>query len=102
MEGSGTAVIVNAEGPTTVGPSLGKDRTANGAFASISPVANSRTVGFGYLFAPNRGFTPPRKRQKNVRNGGTPRRSLPSAQTDPESPSMRQQERASRMNGVGC
>jgi hypothetical protein len=36
-----------------------KDRTANGTFASISPVANSRTVGFGYPFTPSHGLTRP-------------------------------------------
>jgi len=34
-----------------------KDRTANGTFASISPVANRVTVGFGYPFTPSPGLT---------------------------------------------
>ena len=34
-----------------------KDRTVNGTFASISPVGNSRAVGFGYVFTPSRVLT---------------------------------------------
>ena len=34
-----------------------KDRTVNGTFASGAPARNSPTVGFGCLFAPNRGLT---------------------------------------------
>ena len=33
-----------------------KDRTVNGTFTSISPVGSRRTVGFGYLFALDRGL----------------------------------------------
>jgi len=43
--------------PLRPSPAPTKDRTANGTFASISPVANSRTVGFGYLFTPSHGLT---------------------------------------------
>ena len=42
--------------PAIQSPDL-EDRTANGTFASSSPVANRLTVGLGPLFTPSPGLT---------------------------------------------
>jgi predicted PurR-regulated permease PerM len=56
-------IVATLTPPVTVARQ--KDRTANGTFASISPVTNSRTVGFGYPFTPSPGLSRP----VNVRKG---------------------------------
>ena len=76
-----------------------KDRSVTGSSASISPNANSRTVALGYPFTTSPWITHLMNGRKKTRKSRLMRRILPSAQTASSSPSIRQQERASRRNG---